>query len=571
MTHDREEILNHCYAVFYALETRIQHTGILNSSEAAPDRRWCDEANIYSGYLGAFIFELQLYEATLDPKVLQSLLRQLEKLEATLHPTGTYNYSFAHGRMGLVYFYIQLYRCTGESAYLSSALKIVRQLSESHLIYFSLLSDCSVNNGAAGILMVLMELYVETKEDWLLTICSPYFNRIIQHIGITASGLSWDTPGIVKDEAGSLPTDTGIAIVLLALAHLFSADHLRLLMSNVFLNEPDAKSLAEILCNTAHQKLTLHKDTRHFSGLLLLEAYELSGKAGYLESSGNIVSEYLNLPLAQDGDYTLSSGYCGGAYLLLRWLMAGKSKLSDVFFPAFYLLAQPVVMDNAPEFLDEYKVRQMILESQFKISYKTWDDQLREKISEGIFGSKGRITLNMLTSLSHKNDLEPDLSLFHARFRLTANKPEEIFEEVLGIAKIITLDQASFMRLQFCVSEKAIVINEPGISKITPDGILHFFTRYGTKSIVCRMADAERLDVKVLNLSKLVFDNLLEPRTGNEISKRVSEFAMSQDAEIVEAICKQLGTTVEYLDLYLGTMVYEAIKSFMEEGMIEAN
>ncbi|NLR57700.1 hypothetical protein HGH93_06295 [Chitinophaga polysaccharea] len=570
MINNKEKILNYCYAIFHALETQSPSAGVSNLSGNTPGRGWRNGDNIHCGYLGTLMFELQLYEATLDPKVLKSLLLRLPTLERTL--ANTYNYSFAFGRMGLVYFYIQLYRCTEEREHLTSALKIVRHLSASHLIYFSLLSDCSVNNGAAGILAVLMELYVETKEDWLLSVFSPYFDRIIQRISVTESGLSWVPPGTDIDEAVRLAHDTEITAVLLAVAHLFSADHLRLLMNNALPYEPGAEAIASILCKMAYQPTASGVNKRHKTGILLLEAYEWSHKTEYLELSRDIVSEYLSQPLTQDRDYSLASGHCGVAYFLLRWLMEGKSKLSNVFFPATHMLAQPAATGSTPEFLDEYTIHDVILDSQFRASYKNWEEPLREEIMKEIFKGGKRITLGMFADLDHKYDLAIDLTLLRARFTLTANKPEEEFEEVLATAKIVTLDQETFMKIPFCISPDTIVINEPGISadmKIAPAEISTFFAKFGSKSMVCRMGDEERLDIKVMNLSKLIFDNLTEPCTGNEISKRIVAFTMSQPPDIQAIICKEFKTRPEQLELYIGTMVFEAIKSFMGEGMIE--
>lgn len=572
MTYDSEKILDYCYTLFHTLEMRSQSTTIANFSGKVSDRGWCNADNIHYGYLGTLIFKLQLYEATLDPKVLKSLLLQLEELESGLQTVNTYNYSFAFGRMGLVYFYIQLHRCIKERRYLLSALEIVRHLSESHLIYFSLLSDCSVNNGAAGILMVLMELYMETKEDWLLPIFSHYLNRIIQRISITDTGLSWTPPGTAIAELDRLTRDTEITAVLLAIAHLFSTDHLRLLMNNAQPCQPDAGSFDNILYKLAYQQTKSDSNRQYFAGVLLLEAYELNHKEGYLELPADLVSEYLRLPLTQDGDYSLASGYCGKAYFLLRWLMSGKSKLSNVFFPATYIYDQPAVMDNIPEFLDEYKVHDIIMDAQLRVSYKNWDEQQREEIRKEIFGGQKRITLSLFADLNSKYDLAADLALLRARFTLTANTPEEEFDDVLATAKIITLDQEIFMQIPFCVAANTIIIDEPVISadmRISPAEISDFFAKFGSKSMVCRMGDEERLDIKVLNLSKLIFDNLRLPCTGNEISRRITEFTMSQKPEIQAIICREFKTTPEQLELYIKTMVFEAIKSFMGEGMIE--
>lgn len=191
--------------------------------------------NIYRSYpetagfgttdrLALLFFLLELYKRTEDPDIQERMLRELSVLEQDRAERRNDRYTLGRGSFGMAFLYLELFKSTGNDAYLRKANSLVIEYYGSESFKCGFINDHSLFDGIAGILLVSVQLYLRTNDPWLLEHIEMVLLKLLKafqegHVGIYWGGVTDSR----KRNIGLATGAAGVALVMTLLGNAF--DH----------------------------------------------------------------------------------------------------------------------------------------------------------------------------------------------------------------------------------------------------------------------------------------------------------------------------------------------------------
>lgn len=179
---------------------------------------WQASASIYNGVCGIVLFFIQLYKQTGQEKYKQAVLEGMRWVEWSGAANTDTRQCFLTGQMSVPFTCLQVYELTGEQAYLQKALQLTRASLQHQPMYLM-----EYINGNSGTLLCLLHLHAATGEAWLLEPINTYTGLLLDQIHIGKKGIYWDrSPVNIHGLCGFSHGASGIGWLLLELGNYFT-------------------------------------------------------------------------------------------------------------------------------------------------------------------------------------------------------------------------------------------------------------------------------------------------------------------------------------------------------------
>lgn len=184
-------------------------------------------------------FMLELFRRTGEQAVWNDLTALAAQLKTYQESPG-YNYTLYGGRMGIAWFYLELYRASGEIHWLQEGRQITMDYLQGEAFRYSIIATSGVANGLAGILLVLLHVYKETKDPEILE----GLEKIVLQLAFRAKqgrkGIHWgNATNCEGANTGFENGAAGIALVLSEVGRYFSSGILEKLAAKALEYEAD--------------------------------------------------------------------------------------------------------------------------------------------------------------------------------------------------------------------------------------------------------------------------------------------------------------------------------------------
>jgi hypothetical protein len=368
MTVDKNEMLSRVYSLAKTIS---------RSDHIPPD------AGICHGLTGISFFFLELYRTTADPAFLEEIEKQLASLEQYHRSNPTNNYTLFAGRSGIIYLYLEVYRATNNTRYLERSADLLREYLSKKCYSFVFINNDGLFDGLAGILLLLLQLFLELKDPALIQPMETIVLSLIHHLYIGTNTIHVGTlTGKHQPKFGIAKGPAGIAFVFCELGRLSSNPVFDEIATGL-LNYEDAfwlptlsgsrselqhLSLTDGICGAALTRLYVSRQIKNAEylhqwdltsqylrarrdqilqlpqqglchglsgiGMTWLEAFRLTGDQSCLDEAASIgasLSESLERSEAT-GDIGID-GLCGAGYYLLKLCAVSDTRSGFLFLP----------------------------------------------------------------------------------------------------------------------------------------------------------------------------------------------------------------------------------------------
>jgi hypothetical protein len=543
--------------------------------------RWEQPDSLPFGTLGQAFFLLELYGSTYDEEVKQALDATIASLEEHDANTHTYNYSLFHGRGGLLYFYVELYRRMGNERFLDNALRLSRIYTGGPARLFTLSGDPGLYRGSAGLALALLHLYAESGDKSLLANLEELAGSLLAGARLSGNGIGWDKlTEHGRWGRGFSYGASGCAFLFLELGKFFRNDaffHLADRMIDPDAGNPecalfDRVGIDCVTCYSAQlqnripvfdigleQELLEASNDSSLSaglyfgraglGLLCFEASRLASDTRPAQMAHAFAEALLARPATATGRGTALAGCAGEGYFLLRLL--NTTDASSLLFPRVSppKKAPPIQIGFDSIFLSgSRELYAPMLRRQFPFSYGHL-----EKEMDAQFPAPGKDTLptpeEWIDRLCKapgqtglRNDSEWNKLLDKDRFLLRAQRhfealPLAVDPDWQAITRNLLrddLDSLSFVwtpDLQLYHPGPRPVLN--GTWDI-PD-ITALFMDHGADSFICARTPANGVKLVPLGRDLLAFDLFAVPASVNDAAEQLTVFIYAQD-ELVQQV-----------------------------------
>lgn len=192
--------------------------------------------SLYGGRVGALFFMLELYKTTGEKSILNSIIDEIKWIEKYSAENPTNNYSLLKGKLGLGMFYLRMNELTNAEQYLDKAVAMAKEYYASNAYFNGIISKYGLYDGIAGVLLFTHELYLKTGHLWLLEHVEKYTLKLLYNCYQGESGIFWG--GITNRDYknnGYTEGNAGVAFVLNRIGVSFE---------NAFLEKLAQKALA---------------------------------------------------------------------------------------------------------------------------------------------------------------------------------------------------------------------------------------------------------------------------------------------------------------------------------------
>ena len=181
---------------------------------------WQISESIYSGTGGIILFFIELYKQTGEIKYLETAVKGSDWLIHHVNSNQTDYYAFFTGRMGLIYVFSQIYQLTEKEKYLNEAIRIALHSTE-FLDKKDKVDD--LINGTSGSLLGLLLLHSITREEKLLPIMNRFTGHLLESFHIGTNGIYWDKNSRqIRGLCGFSHGASGVGYVFLQLGYYFN-------------------------------------------------------------------------------------------------------------------------------------------------------------------------------------------------------------------------------------------------------------------------------------------------------------------------------------------------------------
>ncbi len=181
---------------------------------------WQISESIYSGVGGIVLFFIELYKQTGDKKYLEAAEKGSDWLIHHVNSSPTDYYAFFTGRMGLTYVFTQIYQLIEMEKFLNEAVRIALH-STDFLNKKDKVDD--LINGTSGSLLGLLLLHSITGEEKLLPIMNRFTGHLLESFHIGPEGIYWDKNSRqIRGLCGFSHGASGVGYVFLQLGFYFN-------------------------------------------------------------------------------------------------------------------------------------------------------------------------------------------------------------------------------------------------------------------------------------------------------------------------------------------------------------
>ena len=258
------------------------------------------------GVCGNILFLIELIKVNPEFKIQKVLLVAGEDLMNHCKKTSRVHFGFYKGRAGVCYTLLKLFKVTGEKKYLDYSLELIKE--ESDVFIRSEFTTNRLYDGRSGLLLVLLHLYNNNQEYWILEKINFCLNEIVKDFVITNKGIIWN-----KGDKNIKPLNSyffgssGVAFTLIQLAKFFNDPYLLSMAKSIFVYEDDQwdnkitnwpdfrKEITTAKDYKIHRSKFLNKDYNYFT--IPSESYDLAfGTTGLCLSRMSLV-EYGEIPI----------------------------------------------------------------------------------------------------------------------------------------------------------------------------------------------------------------------------------------------------------------------------------
>jgi len=199
---------------------------------------WDNSDIIPGGRLGFAFLLLELYRLTGDPEVRRSIDKEVDWVETCRKDQTAQNYSLFFGRMGISYFFLELFLVTRQREYLEKGLAVVGEYLQSFCYKYGTNSSLSLYNGLSGIMLHLARLYQHTGDDHLLAPIRNHLSILLSSARLDDNGIFWS--GVATTDAVGaefVSGGPGIAFTFHELGKLFGDEAFFQLATAIFKRE----------------------------------------------------------------------------------------------------------------------------------------------------------------------------------------------------------------------------------------------------------------------------------------------------------------------------------------------
>ncbi len=322
--------------------------------------------SIYGGRVGALFFMLELYKTTNEKSIWNGIIDEIKWIENYSTENPTNNYSLLKGKLGLGMFYLRMGELTGEEQYLNKAIALAKEYYTSNAYFNGIISRYGVADGIAGVLLFTHELYLKTGQLWLLDHVEKYTLKLLYNCYQSENGIFWG--GITNRDYknnGYAIGNTGVAFVLNRIGISFKNNLLKTLVHKALaydknqlekrINAPSASISEAHLLSLGYGSL----------GFGLVQLYAEDGIERHLPEMVKNAALAVKQLCDQSGEcdsYGLFTGLAGIGLVLMQ---AGSLTKDDTIIQSASLIA-----DRLIEVFDKVKDRlNFTLDSALGIGY----------------------------------------------------------------------------------------------------------------------------------------------------------------------------------------------------------
>lgn len=177
---------------------------------------WKYNESIYSGVSGIILFYLEIYKITGNHKYLNICKSAAERLIVSVNKNDDNNFFFLTGRMSVAFLFMKLDKYI-QGNYLNEALKIAESINDS---YIESKHPYEYLNGISGTILSLLHLHSETKKEFLINLIDKLVKVLLNNFYYNGDGLHWDrSSNYMKSLCGFSHGASGIAFVFLELGN----------------------------------------------------------------------------------------------------------------------------------------------------------------------------------------------------------------------------------------------------------------------------------------------------------------------------------------------------------------
>ncbi|QJB38097.1 hypothetical protein HF324_09605 [Chitinophaga oryzae] len=473
-------------------------------------------------------FMLELFRRTGEQAVWNDLITLAAQLKTYQESPG-YNYTLYGGRMGIAWFYLGLYRTSGENQWLQEARQIAMDYLQGESFRYSIIATSGVATGLAGILLVLLHVYKETQDPEILE----GLEKIVLQLAFRAKqgrkGIHWgNATNCEGANTGFKNGAAGIALVLSEVSRYFSSGILEALAAKALEYEADYQADPVSAGYPG-------SEAQYGEGFFLLKYMQLmeteNGDGGLPEG----------LPLRsvfrQDG-YDILDAYLQSAYRRTCSLL--KSLRPNVLQAYYSEYGMPDIaafekyieawLAAAEEHTDVTAVRVEFEREQFILSVRR---SLGFRCRPVADDEAGVEQLEAQMPLSTERFLS--LRLVHAPSVRTRS-----WEETMDLSRVLTV---------------------PAFAS--------FFQHYGARFCICYLSLDDTLQDINPGIIRLVFEQFDQPLTIREAAQRIVTFIQQQPAPALALLKDHYYVTDdEQLFGKIVNLVIDGARLHMAEGIL---
>jgi hypothetical protein len=204
MREKENNILEIVKNIFYTNRARSQNN----------DKNTSDES-IFSERISFLFFMLELYKKNPEQDVWIEIIREIaffEQYSTNIIPN---NYSLFCERSYLGFLYIELFKLRQEQIYLLKAKEIVQEYLNGYSFHYSIVTKSSLYDGLSGIFLLILHLYSESPEIWLLELIEQILDKLISQAEKVGDAVYWG--GICNQDLCNIGINFGNAGIAFAL------------------------------------------------------------------------------------------------------------------------------------------------------------------------------------------------------------------------------------------------------------------------------------------------------------------------------------------------------------------
>lgn len=468
--------------------------------------------SLKTGRLRTLFYMLESYRHTKDPGILNDISDELSWFDNynLSHPSN--NYALFSGRLGIGYFYLELFRTTGENNWLEKATSVAHEYFGGNAFQYDIIGSYGLYDGIAGVILFTLHLYLETREQWLLEHMEKLLLKLISKANMGDDRIYW---GGVTNRDGR---NTGIATGTAGIAFVLSE------LGKCFNN----------------------------SFLISLAAQAMKYEHAILKEPGKEDGAF-DLPVSSE---TISIS----ALPEQSVFRAENPELRNTFIRCNFKGTWSLLENSFPEVLSAFNKKYP------NAGIGDFATYIKQILSERNGSPEAGIALF---------EFEKEEFILSIRRSLKmSSDTTDLSAETLEIERLMYLETEEFVNLRLVQSDKIKVFSwEPAVrmdSTFSVPAFAYLFQNYGEKTCFCSITGDDTLNENFPKIIKLVFDRFKQPQTIRNAQEELIRFIFSQEPGSIQLLKDHyfLKTDHQLLDRILA-LVVDGARLYLMEKFLE--